>query len=83
LLQDIPKLKKIVAYHVSFGDVRSDDLAQIDEAETVEGSVLAIESADGKIKVNDANVLKTDILTDNGVIHVIDQVLMPAMVAGS
>jgi uncharacterized surface protein with fasciclin (FAS1) repeats len=83
LLQDIPKLKKIVAYHVSFGDVRSDDLAQIDEAETVEGSVLAIESADGKIKVNDANVLKTDILTDNGVIHVIDQVLMPGMVAGS
>ncbi|GAX43021.1 beta-Ig-H3/fasciclin [Tolypothrix sp. NIES-4075] len=83
LLQDIPKLKKIVAYHVSFGDVRSDDLAQIEEAETVEGSVLAIESADGKIKVNDANVLQTDILTDNGVIHVIDQVLMPAMVAGS
>ena len=83
LLQDIPKLKKIVAYHVSFGDVRSDDLAQIEEAETVEGSVLAIASADGKIKVNDANVLKTDILTDNGVIHVIDQVLMPAMVAGS
>jgi uncharacterized surface protein with fasciclin (FAS1) repeats len=83
LLQDIPKLKKIVAYHVSFGDVRSDDLAQIEEAETVEGSVLAIESAEGKIKVNDANVLKTDILTDNGVIHVIDQVLMPAMVAGS
>jgi uncharacterized surface protein with fasciclin (FAS1) repeats len=82
LLQDIPKLKKIVAYHVSFGDVRSDDLAQIQEAETVEGSVLAIESADGKIKVNDANVLKTDILTDNGVIHVIDLVLMPGMVAG-
>jgi uncharacterized surface protein with fasciclin (FAS1) repeats len=83
LLQDIPKLKKIVAYHVSFGDVRSDDLAQIEEADTVEGSVLAIESVEGKIKVNDANVLKTDILTDNGVIHVIDQVLMPAMVAGS
>ncbi|MBD0262403.1 MAG: fasciclin domain-containing protein [Tolypothrix sp. Co-bin9] len=82
LLQDIPKLKKIVAYHLAFGDVRSDDLAQIEEAETVEGSVLAVESADGKIKVNDANVLKTDILTDNGVIHVIDQVLMPAMVAG-
>ncbi|MBW4478124.1 MAG: fasciclin domain-containing protein [Tolypothrix brevis GSE-NOS-MK-07-07A] len=83
LLQDIPKLKKIVAYHVSFGDVRSDDLGQIQEAETVEGSVLAIEFADGKIKVNDANVVKTDILTDNGVIHVIDQVLMPGMVAGS
>lgn len=82
LLQDIPKLKKIVAYHLAFGDVRSDDLAQIDEAPTVEGSVLAIESADGKIKVNDANVIKTDVLADNGVIHVIDAVLMPAMVAG-
>ncbi len=82
LLQDIPKLKKIVAYHLAFGDVRSDDLMQIEEAQTVEGSVLAIESADGKIKVNDANVLKTDILTDNGVIHVIDAVLMPALVAG-
>ncbi|NDJ20283.1 fasciclin domain-containing protein [Nostoc sp. B(2019)] len=82
LLQDIPKLKKVVTYHVVFGDVRSDDLVQIDEAQTVEGSIVAIESANGKIKVNDANVLKTDILTDNGVIHVIDAVLMPAMVAG-
>ena len=82
LLQDIPKLKKVVTYHVVFGDVRSDDLVQIDEAQTVEGSIVAIESAEGKIKVNDANVLKTDILTDNGVIHIIDAVLMPAMVAG-
>jgi uncharacterized surface protein with fasciclin (FAS1) repeats len=82
LLQDIPKLKKIVTYHVAFGDVRSDDLAQIQEAPTIEGSVLAIESVDGSFKINDANVLKTDILTDNGVIHVIDAVLMPALVAG-
>jgi uncharacterized surface protein with fasciclin (FAS1) repeats len=82
LLQDIPKLRKIVAYHVASGDVRSDDLAQINEAETLEGSIVAIESADGKFKVNNANVLKTDILTDNGVIHIIDAVLMPAMVAG-
>jgi uncharacterized surface protein with fasciclin (FAS1) repeats len=82
LLQDIPKLQKIVAYHVASGDVRSDDLVQIDEAQTLEGSIVAIESADGKFKVNNANVLKTDILTDNGVIHIIDEVLMPAMVAG-
>ncbi|MFW9259003.1 fasciclin domain-containing protein [Nostoc sp. CALU 546] len=82
LLQDIPKLKKIVAYHIVSGDVRSDDLVQINEAETLEGSIVAIESADGKFKVNNANVLKTDILTDNGVIHIIDAVLMPAMVAG-
>jgi uncharacterized surface protein with fasciclin (FAS1) repeats len=82
LLQDIPKLQKIVAYHVASGDVRSDDLVQINEAETLEGSIVAIESADGKFKVNNANVIKTDILTDNGVIHIIDAVLMPAMVAG-
>ncbi len=82
LLQDIPKLKKIVAYHVASGDVRSDDLVQIHEAETLEGSIVVIESADDKIKVNNANVLKTDILTDNGVIHIIDEVLMPGMVAG-
>jgi len=81
LLQDIHKLKRIVAYHVAFGDVRSDDLAQIHEAETFEGSVLAIESAEGKFKVNDANVLQSDILTDNGVIHVIDKVLIPGLVA--
>ena len=80
LLQDIPKLKRIVLYHVAFGDVRAEDLMQIEEAETVEGSVLAIESTDG-IKVNDIKVLKTDILTDNGVIHVIDGILIPALVA--
>ncbi|MCF2149864.1 fasciclin domain-containing protein [Desmonostoc muscorum LEGE 12446] len=82
LLQDIPKLRKIVAYHVASGDVRSDDLVQINEAQTLEGSIVAIESVNGKIKVNDANVIKTDVLTDNGVIHIIDAVLMPAMVAG-
>lgn len=80
LLQDIPKLKRIVLYHVAFGDVRAEDLMQIEEAATVEGSIVAIESGEG-IKVNDTNVLKTDILTDNGVIHVIDGVLIPALVA--
>ncbi len=82
LVQDIPKLKKILTYHVAYGDVRSDDLVQIEEAETLEGSIVAIESKDGQLKVNDATVVQTDILADNGVIHVIDSVLMPAMVAG-
>ena len=46
LLEDIPKLKRIVSYHVTFGDVRAEDLMEIAEAETVEGSIVAIESSD-------------------------------------
>ncbi len=80
-MEDLPKLKKIVAYHVVPGDVRSDDLIQIDEAPTLEGSIVAIENSSNGVKVNDANVVKQDILSDNGVIHVIDTVLMPAMIA--
>lgn len=80
LLQDIPNFKRILTYHVAFGDVRAEDLMEIAEAETVEGSIVAIESANG-IKVNDANVVTPDILTDNGVIHVIDAVLIPTLVA--
>ncbi len=80
LLQDIPKLKRILTYHVVFGDVRAEDLLQIEEAATVEGSIVAIENNNG-IKVNDANVLQIDIIADNGVIHVIDSVLFPALLA--
>jgi uncharacterized surface protein with fasciclin (FAS1) repeats len=80
LLQDIPKLKRVVTYHVAFGDVRAEDLMEIEEAATVEGSIVAIESSDG-IKVNDAQVVKSDVLTDNGVIHVFDTVLMPGLLA--
>ncbi|HEY9728618.1 MAG TPA: fasciclin domain-containing protein [Chroococcales cyanobacterium] len=78
LLEDVSKLKKIVAYHVVFGDVRAEDLLEIEEAETVEGSVLVIDTTKG-YKVNQAIVLQPDILTDNGVIHVIDSILMPAI----
>lgn len=82
LLEDQLKLKKVLSYHVLFGDVRSDDLAQIDEAPTVEGSVVAVDH-DDTIRVNDMVVTQMDILADNGVIHVIEGVLMPAIVAGS
>jgi uncharacterized surface protein with fasciclin (FAS1) repeats len=81
LFANIPKLKRIVLYHAILGNVRSDDLAEIDEAPTVEGSVIAIKRAGGKIHVNDALVTQMDILADNGVIHKIDTVLMPAILA--
>lgn len=78
LLQDLPQLKRVLLYHVLFGDVRSDDLAQIDEAPTMEGSIVAIDHSQG-VQVNDASVTQMDILADNGVIHAIDSVLVPAL----
>lgn len=78
LLQDLPKLKKILTYHVVFGDVRTDNLVELEEAETVEGSIIAIDTSNG-YKVNEAVILTPDVIADNGVIHIIDSVLMPAM----
>lgn len=78
LQHDGAKLKQVLLYHVLYGDVRSDDLAQIDEAPTVEGSIVAVEQQNG-IQINDATVVEMDILADNGVIHVIDHVLMPTI----
>jgi uncharacterized surface protein with fasciclin (FAS1) repeats len=76
---DLHTLKQIVGYHILFGDVRSDDLVQIEEAETMEGSIVAIEHDDNGVTINDTKVLQTDILSHNGTIHVIDGVLMPAI----
>jgi uncharacterized surface protein with fasciclin (FAS1) repeats len=78
LLQDVSRLRKIVAYHIVPGDVRSDDLLQIEEAPTLEGSVLVVDTSKG-YKINQAIVLEPDMLADNGVIHVIDSILMPAI----
>ena len=82
LLQDEAKLKRVVMYHLLFADARAEDLAEITEAPTAEGSILAIDHSDGTIKVNEAKVVESDIFTDNGVIHVIDGVLIPALLAG-
>ena len=81
LLQDIPKLKRILLYHVLAGEVLAENLGELEEAETEEGSIIAIEHGDS-VKVNEATVTKMDVLADNGVIHIIDRVIMPAMLAG-
>ena len=71
------KLVSILTYHVVAGQVMAADVVKLKEAKTVEGSKVKIEVKDGKVKVNDANVVKTDILCKNGVIHIIDAVILP------
>jgi uncharacterized surface protein with fasciclin (FAS1) repeats len=74
LLADIPKLKKLLTYHVVSGDVRAADVAKLHDVKTVEGGNLHIH-ANGGVKVNESKVIGADVISDNGVIHVIDTVL--------
>jgi len=78
LLKDIPKLKKILTYHVISGKVLSADVAKLKSAKTVEGSDVKINASSQSVKVNDATVATADVAADNGVIHIIDTVLIPA-----
>jgi uncharacterized surface protein with fasciclin (FAS1) repeats len=77
LLKDIPKLKKILTYHVVSGKVMAADVVKLKSAKTVEGEDVKIDASDG-VRVNDATVTTPDVAADNGVIHIIDTVLMPA-----
>jgi uncharacterized surface protein with fasciclin (FAS1) repeats len=77
LLNDKEALKDILTYHVVAKKVMAADVVKLDSAKTVEGKSVTIESKDGKVKVGGANVTKTDIECKNGVIHVIDTVLLP------
>ena len=71
------KLQSILTYHVVAGNVLAKDVVKLNSAKTVEGQSVAIKTANGGVMVGNANVTKTDIMTSNGVIHVIDTVLMP------
>jgi uncharacterized surface protein with fasciclin (FAS1) repeats len=77
LLKDTPKLKKILTYHVVSGKVMAADAKKLKSATTVEGSDVKINASKG-VKVNDSTVTTADVAADNGVIHIIDTVLMPA-----
>ncbi len=72
------KLTSILTYHVVAGAVPAAQVVSLDKADTVNGEAVAISSAGGKVKVGNANVTKADVMASNGVIHVIDTVLMPA-----
>jgi uncharacterized surface protein with fasciclin (FAS1) repeats len=77
LLKDKKALSAVLTYHVVSGKVMAADVVKLESAKTVQGKNVAIITMDGKVKVNGANVLKTDIACKNGVIHVIDAVLLP------
>lgn len=71
------KLKAILLYHVVPGKVTAAKVAKMSSAKTVNGKELTISASGGSVKVNDATVVKADVMASNGVIHVIDTVLLP------
>ncbi len=71
------QLTAILTYHVVAGKVMAADVVKLTSAATVNGADVAISVADGAVSVNDATVTATDIAASNGVIHVIDSVLIP------
>jgi uncharacterized surface protein with fasciclin (FAS1) repeats len=72
------QLQRILTYHVVSGKVLAADVAKLRTAKTVSGDSITVTARDGKVQVDKANVVKTDIAASNGVIHVIDAVIMPA-----
>jgi transforming growth factor-beta-induced protein len=77
LLEDIPALTDILLYHVVPGNVMAADVVALDAANTVQGQAVAITVDGDSVMVNDSQVVITDIEAANGVIHVIDAVLIP------
>lgn len=76
LLKDIPKLRSILTYHVVAGSVSASEVVKLTKATTVQGQDVRIDATSG-VKINGATVTKADIATSNGIIHVIDTVLLP------
>jgi len=77
LLADIPALTDILLYHVVDGKVMAADVVGLSEAPTLQGSAIAISLDMDKVMANEAQIIITDIEASNGVIHVIDAVLLP------
>lgn len=71
------QLVSILSYHVVAGNVTSDQVTGLSKATTVQGADLDIAVVDGAVQINSATVVQADVLASNGVIHVIDSVLLP------
>jgi uncharacterized surface protein with fasciclin (FAS1) repeats len=77
LLKDKKQLQAVLTYHVVPGKVMAADVVKLKTAKTVQKKPVKIAVEEGNVKINDARVVKTDIECSNGVIHVIDAVLLP------
>ena len=81
LLEDLPTLRKILEYHVVSGKVMAADVVKLSEATTTQGEEVKINASGGSVKINDATVTMPDVEAENGVIHVIDTVLLPGSIS--
>lgn len=77
LLKDKAKLTAVLTYHVVAGEYPAEKVVASKRLKTVQGSPIKITVSDSGVKVNQANVVKTDIRASNGIIHVIDAVILP------
>jgi uncharacterized surface protein with fasciclin (FAS1) repeats len=77
LLKDKAKLTAVLTYHVVSGKVMASDVVKINSAETLNGKSVKIKTSGGSVMIDGAKVVKTDIECSNGVIHVIDRVILP------
>lgn len=75
--ENLEQLQAILTYHVVPGKIMAEDAMSADSATTVQGQDITITTMDGSVMIDDATVIQADIETSNGVIHVIDSVLMP------
>jgi len=71
------KLKSILTYHVVPGSVKAAQVVKMTDAKTVNGDTVMFKAQNNAVKVDEANVVKADVVASNGVIHVVDTVLMP------
>jgi uncharacterized surface protein with fasciclin (FAS1) repeats len=76
LIADKAKLTKVLTYHVVAGKVMASDVVKLKDAKTVEGQLVKIDTSHG-VMINNAKVIKADVEASNGVIHVIDTVILP------
>ncbi len=83
LLKDLPKLTAVLLYHIVAGKLTIDEIGKMDTAKTIQGQEIKVDAQKWHLhvnpKINDANITNTDIVADNGLIQVLDNVLMPNM----